>query len=441
MSYTHTNFGSAKTLLANRLHDPGKIYWVDAELGTYITEALRTFSLLSTFWRTQQTFNTVASTIFYDLPTQFPTFVGLTVTDRAVINDIEYHFQEPATSAWAGGWTGTAMFTMADITTALQNRRDQFLVDTGVIITRTTPSSGVPSGGRITLADTIIDVRRLAWIQVDGLVTTITPLWRVDEYQLTAYDTTWSTSADQVPQYYSILSPPPLTVQLAPAPTDTMNLDLLSVSSGAALSPTATATVLGVPDDMAWIVKWGAMADLLSKDGPAQDPERSAYCQQRYEQGVEMAKIAPMLISARVAGTPLNFSSTYEMDAYNLDWQNTAAAAPTDLLQAGRNLVAFYPKPIGATAILLDIVQNAPIPAADATNIEIGREQLEAILGYAEHLAMFKVAGDEWKATNSGYENLVKSAAIYNSRLAASALFKDVVKGNPSREETERPRL
>jgi hypothetical protein len=435
VGYTHTTFGAAKTLLAARLHDTGKVYWVDAELGVYLQEALRTYSLLSNFWRTQQSFNTVANTIFYDLPTQFASQLGYTLTDRNLITDIEYHFQEPPTTAWAGGWTGTDMFTMNDLALALQRRRDQFLVDTGVVITRTTPASGAPSGGRITLADTVIDVRRLGWINVSTI-----PLWRVDEYQLTAYDTTWSTAAAQNPAYYSILSPPPITVQLAPAPTANVTLDLLTVSSGAALTPTAAASLMGVPDDMAWVVKWGAMADLLSKDGPAQDPERAKYCEDRYQQGCELAKLAPILVAARIGGTPLTFASVYEMDAYNLLWQTDTAATPTEVLEAGRNLIALYPQPSGVVSVTLDIVQNAPVPLVDATFMEIGREQLEPLLDYAEHLAMFKVAGDEWKATTSGLENLMKSAALYNSRLAASSLFHTVVGGKPSREETERPR-
>ena len=439
--YTHTTLATAKTMLAQRLHDASMVYFIDAELGVYIEEALRTFSLLSMFWRSQETFGTVIGTEFYELHTQFSSSAGLSVSDRDLINTIQYHFQEHVTTAWAGGWLGTAQFIMADVSTALQNARNQFLVDSGVYITRTTPSTGAPSGGRITLADTVMDVRRVAWRSSSGGSTVVTPLWRVDEYQLTAYDTTWDDTADQVPEYYAILASPPSTIQLAPAPTATTTIDLLSVSSGAAFDPTASETVLGVPDDMAWIVKWGAMADLLGKDGPAQDPERAQYCEQRYQQGVQLARVYPLLVAARIGGATLNFASVYEMDSYNINWQTESTDTPTEVLQAGRNMMALYPKPDGVVTITMDIVRNADVPTGDADYIEVGRETLDVILDYAVNLAMFKVAGDEWKATHEGYQNLLEHAALFNKRLDASSLFGGVIAGKPSREENERGRL
>ena len=51
MPYSHTSMGQLKTELSLRLYDANKIFFVDQELGLYIQEALRTFALLSGFWR------------------------------------------------------------------------------------------------------------------------------------------------------------------------------------------------------------------------------------------------------------------------------------------------------------------------------------------------------------------------------------------------------
>jgi hypothetical protein len=171
------------------------------------------------------------------------------------------------------------------------------------------------------------------------------------------------------------------------------------------------------------------------------DPTRAEYCEKRYQYGVQLAKSAPILVSARIGNIPLHFASLYDMDSYAINWQNTTAATPTQILHAGRNLIAVYPPPSGVTALTLDFIQNAPIPVNDAANVELGRETLEAILDYAEHLAMFKISGEEWAATNNLLENFMRHAAVYNSRLAASAKFMPALKGTPTIEELKRQRL
>ena len=50
------------------------------------------------------------------------------VTDLQLLTEIEYQLIEPPSGAT---WTGSEMFTVQDILTALQRRRDQFLNETG----------------------------------------------------------------------------------------------------------------------------------------------------------------------------------------------------------------------------------------------------------------------------------------------------------------------
>lgn len=421
--YSYETFAELKAQLAARLHDTAMIYWTDAELTVLLQETFRTFSFLTWHWREQGTFNTIPGTEMYDIATELSSRLGHTLTDRNLINDIQYHFQETPTTDWPAGWGGTAMFSMDDVAHCLQKRRNKFLADTGCYLTRTVAWSGGPASGRISLTDNIIDVRRVARDN-SGVMTN---LWRVNEEELTAFDTSWAAPAAQDPTEYSIMATPPLTVQLSPAPLAAATLDMLTVSAGADFTPTTSATVVGVPDDMAWIVKWGAMADLLLKDGPARDPERAKYCEERYQHGVALARLATPIVQARIGTVPLTVCALSELDAYSPGWQSHTPGTPTTLATAGMNYIAVDPPPSAGVAIYLEVVQNAPVPSLDTDLIQIGREMVSTILDYAVHLAMFKVGGAEWQASQQLMEQFLLMCGNYNKRMeAASRLWKDM---------------
>ena len=136
-----------------------------------------------------------------------------------------------------------------------------------------------------------------------------------------------------------------------------------------------------------------------------------------------MAKQAICIIQAQIASTPIPVDSLYDHENYAPNWQNVTAATPTSILSAGLNLVALSPKPDGVYTITLDVLQNAPIPANDAANLQLGPEELDAIIGYAVHLAMFKVAGEEFAATQPLYDNFLATAMTYKERLGAMVRY------------------
>lgn len=87
----------------------------------------------------------------------------------------------------------------------------------------------------------------------------------------------WETTLDQQ------------TVSIAPTPDQVGQLNLLYVQLAAVLDGTGVA--LTVPDDWSPYILWGTLAELLSSDGPAYDPVRANYCKQRYDEGVELARL------------------------------------------------------------------------------------------------------------------------------------------------------
>lgn len=445
MPYAHTTWAQLRTELTLRLGDSASVFWLNAsatdEIALYLAEALRTFGVLSGYWRERSTVALVSGTFFYALDTQTagsPTLtalIGPTLTDRNIIQQIQFALLE-STSTQAS-WPGTSMFVYNDVVNAVRNRRNQFLADTGCFLTRATQAVASPPIGRQALSESIIAVRRVAW-QGASPFAYYNPMWALDERSLTGAGASWNADSG-TPAEWSILASPPITLQIAPPPTATGTLDLLTVNS-MTITPASSATVLNVPDNLAAAVKWGALADLLSIDGPARDLPRAVFCQQRYEQYVTMGRYLPCVVHAEVQGVSTIPVSLQELDASEPNWMNSSSA-PDDVALAGWNMMAVNPVPDsnGPYSVTLDVIRNAPVPTADGTQVQIGREQVDMILDYAEHLAMFKVGGAEWRATELQARNFLAQALAYNKRLSATARAALAAAFSSAKDQADRP--
>ena len=439
LSYSWLTFSSARQELAARLSDSGKVFWTDAELKLYVIEALRTWNSLAAFYKDRDSLTTSPNQPYYDLPSSLSGGLrAYNVTDLQLLTEIEYHLMEPPTGAT---WTGSEMFTVQDILTAIQRRRDQFLNETGTVLTRQTFAVSAPTEGRVLLTLSspfnIIDIRRVAWKDTpSGQYST---LWREDQWAINSFLAGWKTSTKPLPKVYSISDNQPLQIQLAPIPSDAGTLEVLSVNTGNTL--TGTGTLMGVPDDWAWVVKWGALADLLRKDGPARDPARAKYCEDRWATGCAAAKMAILAIDTYVSDQPVQTESVFDLDVYKANWQNASGALPTIAGLAGLNLVALSPTPNSFYTVQMDLLRNMPIPAADGDFIQVGQEMWDGVIAYAEHLAAWKMAGAEFEATMPNYEQMVKLAMTQNERLRANEFFLTQLSDRSEREEKNRPRL
>lgn len=439
MPYTHTTFGQLQSALAARLGDAANRFWTGVEIPLYLIEALRTFGVLSGFWRERGTVPVVSGTAFYDLPSLFslPAVIDFTVTDRDIIQQLQYALLENASSQTT--WNGTEQFTYDDLVQAIVRRRNQFLADTGIVLTHSTQAVASPSIGRQALRDSVIDVRRASWVGASPFDYYRT-LWREDERALVLANSDWA-STSGTPICYSVMAPPPLQMQLAPAPVSSGRLDLVCVESGAALDPATSATALGIPDDLTPAIKWGALADLLGIDGQSRDPARAAFAEQRYQQFVALARMLPLVINAELGGGSIVPTTLNDLDAGSADWQNNSGV-PAYLALAGWSMFALFPVPdaYGPYSVTLDVVRKAPVPASAGSYVQVGREQIDMILDYAEHLALFKVSGAEWLATQRQGDNFLLQAITYNQRLAASARYVIVPKEDSQRNKFAHPR-
>ena len=433
--YSWLRFDTARTELANRLGDPNKVFWTDTELGIYIVEALRTWNSYTSFYLNRDFFSSVAGQIWYDASYVLASLRGYNVTDLQLLTEIEYHLMEPPTGAT---WSGSEMFTVTDILTAIQRRRDQFLNETGCTITQGTVSVAAnPAAGRVALTFSnfdIIDLRRLAWVDIGG---SYTLLWREDSWSVNSFYASRPGSAP-APVCYSISTESPLTVQLFPSPSSAGELETVTVNTGSTLD--GSGVLLGIPDDFTFVVKWGALADLLRKDGPARDPARAKYCEDRWAQGIILANMPTLLVNCYINGEPANVESVFDFDTWTAGWQNTSDQ-PTTVGMAGLNLMALNPVPDDAYTVQADFLRNMPVPVADSDDLQIGREMWDVICGYAEHLAAFKMAGAEFVATEPNFEQFLRIAMEQNGRLRANEQFVESIHNRANREAVNRPRI
>lgn len=416
MPYTFVTLTQAETDLSNRLFDPTQQFWTASELGVYLTEALQTWNALTSVWRADFTFALVSGQYWYDLTTLSGTPRPITVTDNQVTQVIEYHLLEPLTTSYPLTWTGSAQFSVSDILGALQRRRDEVLSVTGCQLTQSLIAWN--SGSTVALSDSIIDVRRVAWFP--SVTYPVTPLFSSDFLEKEFFAPGWGTATTGAPEVWFISTEPPLVLGLDTATPVNSNLDVVTVNAGPALS-TTSATTLGVPDDWAWVIKWGALASLLSRESNSKDEFRAKYAQQRYKDGLTLLSNASALLDLRFGTAPFDIDPVTNGDQFNPGWQGLVAGAPVVAYVAGLNLIAFNQPGFGSYNISATVVQNAPVVISG--NLQISRQDYHAILDYAQHLATFKIGGAEFAKTFPLAMNFYNQAKLYNSKLAQLGVF------------------
>lgn len=400
-------------------------FFTPAELDTYLREALSTWGAASLYYRKRDNFTTISGQAFYDLSTLIPSLTPST-TDRELASQLEYTLIEPQTSDWST-WTGTEQFSLPSIQSTIQRARDRFLLEAGIILSVTEIPTASPPISRVSFPEEIIDIRRIASKSTTNQYRTLS---REDELTLGAYSSNWniaSVSSTQQPNFYSLVSEPSLTLQLAPVAVDIATLQLLYISLGEELN-LALEVNLGILEAFIWAIKYGALLELFGPRSQAHDPIRANYCQMRWDEAISLAKIYPSILNAEVNGVQINISSISDLDNYVWNWQNSSGV-PTQLGVASWNQVALSPVPNSAEiSIILDYICNPPLPVADDDTLQIDGSLLGIIYDYSRHLAQFKRGGQEFLSSRQGYDRLVQAASLHNARLRAqSRLFSSLV--------------
>jgi hypothetical protein len=215
----------------------------------------------------------------------------MSVTDQYVENNVIYRLLENG-NADAAGTLLTSQFTLVEIIDCMNRVQQQFLLDTGAIVTRVTIAGNVGKP-KYDMPTDSIRPRRVTWNDTSDNLTRIltqTDTWDLDTggYNNVTGAVTWPADRD-IPIAWWETTLPQQKLALALTPLNDGTIGLLYVALAQTL--TGTGTTFTVPDDFTPYILWGTLNELLSSDGPAYDPARAQYCEQRYQEGVELCRL------------------------------------------------------------------------------------------------------------------------------------------------------
>lgn len=427
--YAWIQFAAARQQLANRLADPGNLFWTDVENGLYLIEALRVWNALTEVWNEDFTFTQTVAAKWYNLAKMAGSPRIRTVTDSDLYTLMQYHLLEPPSG---GTWTGTSQFTMAMLRGALQRRADEIIQFSSSNLTQLAPIDMTPLVRTVPLPDTVLEPRRTRYLPAPDYGYTLAR----DDYWAWDRFVPYHQQTPGTPVSWGLIQGPPLTVAVDFPPDLPAQLDIIALMSGPTFAPPAS-TVMAIPDDWTWVAKWGALADLLGQESETTDVPRAQFCQQRYMDGLKAIVASNWLVFGRINGQVVDTPALAEMDHYSPDWEIDQGAWPS-IVVAGMDFLAPCPVmtwPTDLQGVLLRVVRNAPIPVADDDYVQVSRDTFDAILNYAQAIAMFKQGGAEFAAGTRLLEQFALAAMETNSRLANMGLFPDVMRSQGKRQD------
>ncbi len=402
--------------LSLSLNDPTNQQWPTLELSLYWVEALRTWNALTSMWRGQAAFPTTAGNSWYDLSAVAGSPRQFTVTDQSIHQVIEYHLLEPPLG-YPGPWTGSAQFSLADILVAWNFISNEVLGATGATLAVSWIAAPIARAAPYT--DSLLAVRRVAWVPTFPSTYVVTVLEPGEQWEKDLFDAQWSTSPQAPPGVWMQSIQPPLAVYVDRVPPCPGQYELVSVPC-APTSTGAAPVTMNLPDDWSWVVKWGTLAEMLTKDSTSQDTIREQYCRKRYQDGVELLRTTSSVLDGQINGLPVSVGAVQTADRFNPSWEGATPSSATSLYTTGLNLVAVAPPPAaGGDSVVLNVVVNAPV----GSPVQLSREDYQAVQGYAKHLAMFKRGGQEFMTSIPLFAEFMRQAAFYNSKLAGSGPF------------------
>jgi hypothetical protein len=212
-----------------------------------------------------------------------------------VLDEIQRHMLEPVIDHGESWFDG--LWTSEEVREFLTDRVNDFLTQTGC--TRERLDISVPAGQiDITYPD-VNEVRAAIWVAQSGATT---PLELGDFHGADSGSPGWEDSSG-IPERFITWGRG--IAKLSPAPTaaGTLRLRYVPTWSGAA-NPSdfpdaasyarylySTDRLIPIPAIFLPFIKYGVMADMLSKEGEAHDEQRAKYCESRYEMGIEVARM------------------------------------------------------------------------------------------------------------------------------------------------------
>ncbi len=203
----------------------------------------------------------------------------MATTDQDQLTEVQLTLQEDGTFS-------NGLWTLPEVLGYLNQRQYRFLFETKILTARAAVP-WVPGESEQPLpVDWIVTVAA-TWKDLGTGIHT--PLPRADQFQMDHLLSPEAAVTGALPQAYrEIDTTNTLTIAVSPAPLAPGELGLLYVALSELLD--GTGILFTVPDEFIPYIKYGVYADMLGKDGRGQDFTRARYAEQRYEEGITLAR-------------------------------------------------------------------------------------------------------------------------------------------------------
>jgi hypothetical protein len=137
-------------------------------------------------------------------------------------------------------------------------------------------------------------------------------------------------------------------------------------------------------------------------------------------------------------GLPLEPVTLTDLSWSIRNWRGTTTSTPGApprpiyWARASLTLLMIYPADsfasvAGTHSIQVNGVRNTPILINPTDFIDLGQEQFDTLLGYAQHVLAFKLGGQALVSTYPGWLALLKTAAEENRQFAKSGWYRKVM--------------
>lgn len=404
MPYQTIKLSQLITNIGVILDDADLVYWPAQQVQQAINEALRVWGAYTNYWRERGTFATSPATTFYKMDTLLPVLRSRTWTLGQMVQDIQYMLQEAPNGISGAGMSGQV--SIGNILLAIQYARDRFVRDVCFPYSITANTPPTPPDGMVTFPANIAYVHRVGW--KDAWTGTWTNLWRQDAWATDHNYPQWTINPD-APDSYSEAENAPLKLQITPPPSNQGVAEVIGVNS-LTLDTTNANQTFDIPDEWIHAVKYCSLANLLSPGNQISDSMRSAYCDQRYQQAVSMAKDARSILRVLCNGVPLSLDTLAAIDASSPYWRNMVG--PPQSAGSLYDILAFNPGVLDQTyGIAVDVVRSAPLPNSN-DYIQIGQEELDSLTAYICHVLTFKCGGKDFSETMSMYDEFMTAVSL-----------------------------
>lgn len=208
----------------------------------------------------------------------------MAVTDQTILSEIQRVTLENAGDLGVS-WP-SSMWTQVEVVGYLNQRQNRFLAATGLYWTRAQNNIATGQAEQSQPADWIATLL-VAYKSGAGLYTELN---KMDAQELDYILPTWPGASAATPRGYYETDGATLTTYVIPIPTDAGSaLERYYVALGTAL--TAGGVNFSVSDEFVPTLKYGALADMFSKVGQANNPVLAQACEARWTEGLELGKL------------------------------------------------------------------------------------------------------------------------------------------------------